>query len=175
MSDLTHPPHKLSPQIHLNRAKGYFQLEMFDDVEVELRAVEDILPWSKEKREILTFLYQERKEWELMQHQARSLRIEFIDEEDWWVSEAYATRRAKGIIEARDILLEGLAIHQESSIIRYNLACYACQLGDLDETLDFLKEAVERDEKYKLIALDDEDLEKVRKTLIQLGWDKVAV
>ena len=60
---------------------------MFDDVEVELRAVEDILPWSKE-REILTFLYQERKEWELMQHQARSLRIEFIDEEDWWVSEA---------------------------------------------------------------------------------------
>ena len=106
---------------------------------------------------------------------ARSLRIEFIDEEDWWVSEAYATRRAKGIIEARDILLEGLAIHQESSIIRYNLACYACQLGDLDETLDFLKEAVERDEKYKLIALDDEDLEKVRKTLIQLGWDKVAV
>ena len=49
-------PHKLSPQIHLNRAKGYFQLEMFDDVEVELRAVEDVLPWSKEKREILTFV-----------------------------------------------------------------------------------------------------------------------
>ena len=32
---------------------------MFDDVEVELRAVEDVLPWSK-KREILAFVREEK-------------------------------------------------------------------------------------------------------------------
>ena len=41
--------------------------------------------------------------------------------------------------------------------------------------MDFLKEAVNRDEKYKTLALEDEDLELVREALIQLGWEKKAV
>jgi hypothetical protein len=41
--------------------------------------------------------------------------------------------------------------------------------------MDFLKEAVHRDEKYKTLALEDEDLELVREALIKLGWEKKAV
>ena len=153
MSDSTRPPPQLSPQVHMDRARGYFELEMFQAVEIELRAVDDQSPWSKQKREMLIFLHQERMQWELMQGFAKSLRLEFPDEDGLLVSEAYATRRAENLDNAIKVLLEGLTIHYESAIIRYNLACYACLLGSPGECMDFLKEAVHRDEKYKTLAL----------------------
>ena len=175
MSDSTRPPHQLSSKVHLDRARGYFELDMFQEAEIELRAVKDEYPWSKQKRAMLTFLHQKLKQWDLMRGFAKSLRLEFPDEEGWWVSEAYATRRAETLEEARKVLLEGLVIHYESAIIRYNLACYACLMGSPEECMDFLKEAVHRNEKYKALALEDEDLELVGEALIKLGWEKKAV
>jgi hypothetical protein len=172
LGDLPLPPHQLTPEVHLRRAHGFFSLEMFEDVQIELRAVPDKMPWSKQKRSLLTFLYQELGEWHMMKSFAKSLRSEFPDEVDWWVSEAYATRRADSIEDARGILLDGLVLHGESAIIRYNLACYASLLSSPGECLDFLKEAVRRDEKYKKIALGDEDLKAVHQALIQMGWGK---
>lgn len=170
--DLPLPPHQLTPKVHLRRAYGFFGLEMFEDVQIELRAVPDKMPWSKQKRSLLTFLHQELGEWDMMKSFAKSLRSEFPDEVDWWVSEAYATRRADSIEDARGILLDGLTLHGESAIIRYNLACYASLLNCPGECLDFLKEAVRRDEKYKKIALGDEDLKAVHQALMQMGWGK---
>ena len=43
------------------------------------------------------------------------------------------------------------------------------------ECMDFLKEAVRRDEKFKLMAIEDEDLIEVRDALINLGWGKALV
>ena len=170
MSDLPLPPHQLAPPVHIKRAQGFFDLEMFDDVQLELRAVPDIMPWSKQKKALLTFLHQEIADWSMMQSFARSLRHEFPDEEVWWVSEAYATRRSESVESAREILLDGLVKHNESAIIRYNLACYASLLKNPKECIDLLKEAVQRDQKYKVMALADEDLKPVHKALLQLGW-----
>ena len=39
----------------------------------------------------------------------------------------------------------------------------------------FLKEAVKRDEKYKLMAMEDDDLEGVQDALRELGWGDVVV
>jgi hypothetical protein len=50
------------------------------------------------------------------------------------------------------------------------LACYACLLGHPGECLDFLKEAARRDEKYKGMAMEDEDLQAVREALERMGW-----
>ena len=41
--------------------------------------------------------------------------------------------------------------------------------------MEFLKEAVVKDEKYKRMALEDDDLKGVREVLIELGWGKVVV
>jgi len=48
----------------------------------------------------------------------------------------------------------------ENAILRYNLACYACQLGMMDVAKLWLREAFELDDKkeLKLMALDDPDL-----------------
>lgn len=49
-------------------------------------------------------------------------------------------------------------------VISYNLACYACQLGDLKAARQWLRKAIELAGKkeVKLMALDDPDLEPLR-------------
>jgi len=169
------PPHILAPKVHWERASGYFALEMFDESERELRALPKEEPWGKNARMMLVGIRQEQGNWKSVQEIARGLRLEFPDEEDWWISDAYASRRCDSIETSREILLEGLAIHEDSSIIRYNLACYACVLLSFGECMNFLTEAVERDEKYRLMALEDEDLEGVREDLLNLGWGETVV
>jgi hypothetical protein len=41
----------------------------------------------------------------------------------------------------------------------YNLACYSCQLGDIEQAKMRVGKAIELDPKFKLLALDDADLE----------------
>ena len=137
----------------------------------ELRALPDEHPWSKDGRALLVAIHKEKSDWKCMREVARGLRLEFPYDLGWWIADAYATRRDASVGDARKILLDGLILHYESSIIRYNLACYACQLGHPGECMDFLKEAVRRDEKYKQMAMEDEDLETVREALKQMGWE----
>ena len=94
---------------------------------------------------------------------------------DIFVMDAFATRREVSIEEARQILLKGLVLHYDDALIRYNLGCYACVLKSFGECIDFLKEAVRRDERFKLMALEDEDLLEVREALLKLGWAQVVV
>lgn len=45
------------------------------------------------------------------------------------------------------------------SFIPFNLACYYCQLGDLEGAKDSLKQAFAIDPSWRLAALEDDDLE----------------
>jgi hypothetical protein len=40
--------------------------------------------------------------------------------------------------------------------------------------MDFLKEAVKRDKRFKVMAMEDEDLKDVRDALRQMGWGDVV-
>jgi Tfp pilus assembly protein PilF len=77
----------------------------------------------------------------------------------WRISFAYATRRAESIEKAREILLSALGSHPEEPTIHYNLACYECQLGNLSAAKQRLMKATKTDQKFKLMALEDRDLE----------------
>ena len=48
----------------------------------------------------------------------------------------------------------------------YNLGCYACLLGAMEEAKKFVGDAIKLDSKYKIMALDDADLEPL--------WDSLA-
>ena len=43
-------------------------------------------------------------------------------------------------------------------LVQYNMACYACQLGEIDEARAFLARAIELGDADKLMALDDPEL-----------------
>lgn len=168
-------PNILHPQIHFSRATGYIKLEMWVQAHSELDLVPDDLPWGKQKRAMLVEICKLQHKWKQMREVVHGLRLEFPKEAQWWIADAYATRRSQSIEKAREILLEGLLHHYNNSMIRFNLACYACKLGSLGECLDFLKEAAQRDERYKLLAMQDEDLESVRDALREMGWGNAVV
>jgi tetratricopeptide (TPR) repeat protein len=83
----------------------------------------------------------------------------------WTISLAYATRRADSIQAAKEILLNAESRFPKEAIIKYNLACYFCQLGDIENAKSYLKKAIEIDSTWRLQALDDEDL--------RLRWDSL--
>jgi Flp pilus assembly protein TadD len=76
----------------------------------------------------------------------------------WTISLAYATRRADSIHAAKEILLNAEAKFPKEGIIKYNLACYSCQTGDMETAKNYLKKAFEIDLNWRTAALEDEDL-----------------
>jgi tetratricopeptide (TPR) repeat protein len=80
-----------------------------------------------------------------------------------WIHQAYALRRMKGgsVKAAWDALLPAADKFPSQPMIAFNLACYACQLGRLEEAREWLRKAIDLgDEKeIKTRALDDPDLE----------------
>jgi tetratricopeptide (TPR) repeat protein len=67
-------------------------------------------------------------------------------------------RRADSIQAAKEILLNAESKFPKEAIIKYNLACYYCQLGDIKNAKNYLKKAFEIDVNWRMAAFEDEDL-----------------
>ena len=63
--------------------------------------------------------------------------------------------------EAMDVLFPVVDRFPDDYLIRYNLACYACQTGNLKAAMDWLEKAIDLAGKNDLrkMALEDPDLE----------------
>jgi Flp pilus assembly protein TadD len=79
-----------------------------------------------------------------------------------WLNRAYALRRVEGggLAQAWEALLPAVEIFPKEPVVFFNLACYACQMGRLDEARRKLRRAAEiGDAKdIKRMALEDADL-----------------
>src|SRR5215831_251176 len=83
----------------------------------------------------------------------------------WTVSLAYATRRTDSIQGAKQILSNAESRFPKEAIIKYNLACYCCQLGEIENAKRYLKPAFEIDLTWRTAALEDEDLKPLSDSL----------
>ncbi len=75
-----------------------------------------------------------------------------------WIQLAYTTRRAESLAAAERILVQARAKFPNEAVIPYNLACYACQAGHLDQARTLLQEAHQLDHHTLAYAAQDEDL-----------------
>lgn len=138
---------------------GYFELGMHQEAN---DALEELPPAVKTSREVMTLrarIYQKVGSWEFLREVGGYLARTWPDEAQHWIWLAYGTRRCRSLAEARAVLLEALPLHPDGPIIRFNLACYAAQLGNLDEARYRLASAIALDSDIRLMALDDPDLE----------------
>ncbi len=80
-----------------------------------------------------------------------------------WLHRAYALRRAHvgGLVAAWGVLSVAVKKFPEESVIAYNLACYACQMKDLDRAREWFFRAMRIGGKVEIkkMALADDDLE----------------
>ena len=97
---------------------------------------------------------------------AQEMGIDADRGEDLGVAWAYATRRADCIDAARLILLEAVERIPNAAILHYNLSCYECLLGDLEVAKARLQHAFTLEPRYRLKALEDEDLQPVWDSLM---------
>jgi tetratricopeptide (TPR) repeat protein len=139
-------------------AAGYAELGMFLEADTELDKID---PFNRAAPEVLALriaIYRGLEKWELMREIATRLAQFELDDVQWTISLAYATRRANSIEAAKEVLLNAEPKFPKEPAIKYNLACYFCQIGDIKTAKNYLKKAFEIDSNLRIAALEDEDL-----------------
>ena len=152
---------------HLQFASGYIDLGMLNEASDELEAIEGEDRLSPEVMSVRRDLYMEAKQWDLLLAVSRELARQRPKLDKGWIGWAFALRELQRVEEAKAVLLEAEPIHgKKSALLHYNLACYACLLGDHVEAKKRLRVACKMDKRWKSAALDDEDLKAM--------WDEIA-
>ena len=148
MSSLPSP--ELLPILkRLNAAVGYLNLGMPQDAWDEL---EDINAKDHARPEVLKVrveVCRALKQWEMMAEISNHLRKIEPDEVEHPLNMAHATRRFKSESEAADILSLALRRYYDDALVRYNLACYWCVMGRIEEARAMLETAVKKDESLR--------------------------
>jgi len=102
-----------------------------------------------------------RIKWELAFEVAQALSQSVPEASFGFVHMAVALHEMKRTEEARNVLLSVVNKFQDHYMIRYNLACYSCRMGNLQEASKWLEEAIDLDKTglVRSMALEDPDLE----------------
>src|SRR5262249_29624192 len=139
-------------------ATGYVELGMFLEANTELDKID---PFHRAAPQVLATrlkIYRGLQKWELMQELAKRLADFRPNDIQWTMSLAYATRRADSIEAAKEVLLNAEPKFPKEAAIKYNLACYSCQTGDITTAKNYLEKAFKIDLNLRMAALEDEDL-----------------
>jgi len=148
---------------HVSSATGWLELGNPQEAEVELGNVAPKYRSHPDVQEVQLEIYLKSKQWEKAVSLAESLRNSNSKNAQYWIHLAYAKRRQTGggISAAKEVLLSAQAQFPKEQIIAYNLACYECQLGNLEPARKWLGDAVKigNATHIKQMALADVDLE----------------
>jgi tetratricopeptide (TPR) repeat protein len=146
---------------HLEAAEGWLglgnQIEAFEELEQispQLRVHPDVL-------ELRWQIYAKDNKWEACVNIARAIAKLAPSHPNGWIHLAYSLHELKRTKEAKDVLIPIVDEFPKEDFMRYNLACYACQLGNLKEAGQWLEKAfaIGDSKQLKLMALNDPDLE----------------
>lgn len=141
------------PDCHfLNAAVGWIELgnplEAFEELE-------KISPQAWFHADVLIVrwvIYAKARKWEVALHVARKV-VELAPERPMgWISLAYSLNELNRTPEAWRALLEAVERFPKNGAIQFNLACYACKLGKMDEARHWLARSIEAAGREKIQA-----------------------
>ncbi len=156
------------PDVHfLRAAHGWLDLGNPAEAAAELARISPDRALHPDVLEARWRICAAERSWEQALAVARELVQVAPDDPTGWVDQSYALHELKRTAEARAVLLPQVRAFPRVSIIPYNLACYACQLGDLDEARRWLQRArnLRSKEEIQRLALRDPDLQPL--------WDEI--
>ncbi len=142
----------------LQRCEGFLDLKISARARAEWERVPEA--WRKHPvaQAMLLRLLTAECDWPAARAVAVSYLARSPEEAAAWIQLAYTTRRAENLAAAERILREARSKFPREAVIPYNLACYACQSGRLDEARKLLKEAHQLDHLTLAYAAEDEDM-----------------
>jgi tetratricopeptide (TPR) repeat protein len=156
MNELPHPDHQF-----LEAAEGWLGLGDWREASLELAQIQPQFHTHPAVLEIRYKIHAEAKQWERAVAVAQQVRDRLPN--DLWghFYTAYAQHELKHTRAAYETLYAVAANFPKDYLVCYNLACYACQLGKLEEAMRWLKQAMSLADKRNLTeaALQDPDLQ----------------
>jgi predicted Zn-dependent protease len=105
--------------------------------------------------------------WESAVDTARAIAKKLPDDSWGWIHWAYSLHELKRTKEAQSVLRPIADQFPNESTIQYNMACYCCQLGQAEESRQWLERAMALEGKkhIRAMALEDPDLEPLWKEI----------
>ncbi len=165
MSTLSYPDKHL-----VNAALGWLDLQSVAEARAELNHLSPLNACHPEVLEVWWRVHAAERHWDEALRVAEMELQTAPDRMSGWVDRSYSLHELRRTQEAREALLPAVSKFPEASLIPYNLACYACQLGDSAEARQWLRKAIARGEKdeIKRLALNDPDLASLREEIGKL-------
>jgi len=153
----------ISDRHHLDAAPGWLGLGSWEEANDEL---DNITPQLRGHPEVLGVrfqIYAKAEKWEYAVEVARSISELIPDNPFGHFHLAYSFHELKRTKEAYDVFICVVDKFPTEHLIRYNLACYACRLGNLKEAYRWMEKAIDLagKEDVRQAALDDPDLEEL--------------
>lgn len=152
-----------TPDAHfLLASAGWLELGCAADALKELEGISEKNRGHPDAMEMRWLIHAQLEDWPAALTVATELTRLAPERASGWLHRAYALRRVPegGLTHAWDALLPAFEKFPKEPFISYNLACYACRMGDLTESSKWLQIALStgKPKVLKRMALDDDDL-----------------
>ncbi|MDG1891187.1 MAG: tetratricopeptide repeat protein [Verrucomicrobiota bacterium] len=140
---------------HLSSAEGWLMLGNPVQALGELQKVDPSYTSLPNYLEFKWRVFADTQDWDAALELAEVMVKDLPSHPGGFILRSYSLRRSKnGSVEmATSALLEAAAKFPQEPIIPYNLACYACQSGNLNEARKFLRLALELGERKELLKM----------------------
>jgi tetratricopeptide (TPR) repeat protein len=158
-------PDRVPPpdSFHLKAAEGWLELGNAAEARAELNQIADSSKTHPHALELSWRIFAATHDWQQSVDVAAELARQAPDNALSWIHWAYSLHELKRTQEAWDILAPVADRFPDEFLIRYNLACYACQLGRREEARRWLKAAIKLVGVKPILnlAADDPDLKPI--------------
>ena len=164
------PPFSISEMHIVSAAEGWLGLGDPASAAQELEALPAALRDHPTVMRLHWEIFSALRKWEAALEVATRLTQASPADRHAWVSRSFALHELKRTAEARENLLAILPRFPTDPLLRYNLACYECQLGNRDAACERLREAfaLPDGEEFRATAMADTDLVTLRPLIKQL-------
>jgi len=154
------PPVAPPDSFHLRAAEGWLELGNLVEAQVELDSIAPELRTHPEVLAVHWEILSVTRNWAAALEVAATMIHVAPNDPVGWFNRSYCLHELKRTEEARDNLLRVVDKFPLSATMRYNLACYECQLGRMEPARSWLRKAFELGDpaEMKYQALRDPDL-----------------
>lgn len=142
----------------IRAAQGYYELQMLKEAICQL----DTLPLTAQLRgdvlEMRVLILMKDERWREALSTCEKLCAVAPDTPPGFIHMAYCLHELGRTQQAKEVLLEGPAALNRDATYHYNMACYECVLGNIDNARVYLETSLSLDEKLRDYARTDPDL-----------------
>ncbi|HIG30433.1 MAG TPA: tetratricopeptide repeat protein [Verrucomicrobiales bacterium] len=146
---------------HLSFAEGWLELGNSNEAEKELLQVDVEYNEHPDYLEVRWLFYEVLQEWGLALEIAEDLTVLAPERASGWIHQSYCLHELNQTYDAFKKLLMVKDRFPDVPTIPYNLACYACRLGRIEQAREWLETACRKGDAKSIrdLARKDPDLQ----------------